>query len=144
MFVSIDPTETWQLSARKKAEYVRSYGRLKTGPGWHFLTGGEPAIHALAAAAGFHYFYDPASRQFAHPSGIVVVTPQGRVSKYFYGVEFDPAKLHWALVEASGGAVGSPVYQLLLLCYHWNPLVGKYGLLIAWGLKAGCFGTLAR
>jgi protein SCO1/2 len=143
VFASIDPAETWQLSARKKAEYVRSYGRLNTGPGWHFLTGSEPAISALAAATGFHYFYDPASRQFAHPSGIVVVTPQGRVSKYFYGVEFDPPKLRGALVEASGGAIGSPVERLLLLCYHWNPLVGKYGLLIAWGLKAGCFGTCA-
>lgn len=143
VFVSIDPSETWQLGASKKAEYVRSYGRSNTNPGWHFLTGSEPAIKALAEAIGFHYFYDAPSRQFAHPSGIVIVTPQGRLSKYFYGVEFDPPKLRWALVEASGGAIGSPVDQLLLLCYHWNPLVGRYGLLISWSLKVGCFGTLA-
>ena len=143
IFVSIDPSETWQLGARKKAEYVRSYGRLKTGPGWHFLVGNEPAISALATAIGFHYFYDPPSRQFAHPSGVVIATPEGRISKYFYGVEFDPPKLRWALVDASGGAVGSPVDQLLLLCYHWNPLVGKYGLLISRSLQAGCLGTCA-
>ena len=141
IFVSIDPSESWQLGARKKAEYVRSYGRLKTGPGWHFLVGNEPAIKTLAAAVGFHYFQDAASRQFAHPSGIVVVTPQGRLSKYFYGVEFDPQKLRWALLDAAGGTVGSPVDQLLLLCYHWNPLTGKYGLLILRSLQVGCLGT---
>ena len=143
VFVSIDPSETWQLGARKKAAYIRHYGREKTSSGWHFLVGGEPAIQALAAAVGFHYFYDAPSRQFAHPSGIVVATPQGRISKYFFGVEFDPPKLRWALVEASGGAIGSPVDQLLLLCYHWNPLVGKYGRLILQSLQVGCFGTCA-
>ena len=143
IFVSIDPSESWQLGARKKAEYVRSYGRSKTEFGWHFLVGSEHAITALATAVGFHYFYDAASQQFAHPSGIVVVTQQGRLSKYFYGVEFDPKKLRWALVEASGGAIGSPVEQLLLLCYHWNPLAGKYGLLISRVLQGGCVGTCA-
>ena len=141
IFVSIDPSESWQLGARKKAEYVRSYGRLKTDSGWHFLVGNEPAIKTLAAAVGFHYFQDPASGQFAHPSGIVVATPQGRLSKYFYGVEFDPQKLRWALLDASDGTVGSPVDRLLLLCYHWNPLTGKYGLLILRGLQVGCLGT---
>jgi protein SCO1 len=143
VFVSIDPSESWQLGARKKAEYVRHYGREKTSSGWHFLVGSEPAIQALTAAVGFHYFYDAASRQFAHPSGIMVATPQGRISKYFFGVEFDPPKLRWALVEASGGAIGSPVDQLLLLCYHWNPLVGKYGRLVFQSLQVGCFGTCA-
>jgi len=143
VFVSIDPSESWHLSAQKKAEYVRSYGRLKTDSGWHFLVGNESAIETLADAVGFHYFQDPASRQFAHPSGIVVVTPQGRLSKYFYGLEFDPQKLRWALLDASGGTVGSPVDQLLLLCYHWNPLTGKYGLLILRSLQVGCLGTCA-
>ena len=143
LFVSIDPHETWQLAAKKRAEYIRSFGRSKTGPGWHFLTGREPEIKALAAAVGFHYFYDSPSQQFAHPSGLMVATPQGILSKYFYGVEFDPTLLRRSLLEASGGTVGSRVQALLLLCYHWNPLTGKHGVLIARVLKAMCLGTVA-
>ena len=143
VFVSIDPRETWQIAAKKRAEYVRSYGRSKTGQGWHFLTGQQPQIDALEKAVGFHSFYDPASQQFAHPSGLMVATPAGVLSKYFYGVEFDPNLLRQSLLEASGGTVGSRVETLLLLCYHWNPLTGKYGLLIAGVLKALCLGTVA-
>ncbi len=142
VFVSIDPRETWQLAAQKRARFIRSYGRSKTGAGWHFLTGNEPNIQTLASTVGFHFFYDPPSGQFAHPSGIVVVTPQGRISKYFYGVEFDPAQLRLALLQASGESIGSRVDALLLLCYHWNPLTGKYGWLIALALKIGCFATV--
>ena len=143
VFVSIDPRETWQLAAKKRAEYLRSYGRAKTGPGWHFLTGHDPEIHVLADAVGFHYFYDPPSGQFAHPSGLIVATPRGVASKYFYGVEFDPGLLRQALLEASSGTVGSRVEALLLLCYHWNPLTGRYGVLIARVLKGMCLGTVA-
>ena len=143
VFVSIDPNETWQLSAKKKAGFIRSYGRSKAGTGWHFLTGAQPDIQELADAVGFHFFYDPPSRQFAHPSGIMVVTPQGRLAKYFYGVEFNPALLRAALLAASAGTIGSKVETLLLLCYHWNPLTGKYGTLIAGVLKAGCLSTVA-
>ena len=143
VFVSIDPKETWQLAAKKRAEYIRSYGRSKTGPGWHFLTGQQPQIDALEKAVGFHSFYDPASQQFAHPSGLMVATPAGVLSKYFYGVEFDPNLLRQSLLEASGGTVGSRVEALLLLCYHWNPLTGKYGVLIARVLKTLCLGTVA-
>ena len=143
LFVSIDPHETWQLAARKRAEYIRSFGRSKTGPGWHFLTGHAPEIRALADAVGFHYFYDPPSQQFAHPSGLMIVTPGGVLSKYFYGVEYDPALLRQSLLEASGGTVGSKVQALLLLCYHWNPMTGKYGWLISLVLKTLCLGTVA-
>ena len=143
VFVSIDPHETWQLAARKRAEYIRSFGRSKTGPGWHFLTGRAPEIRALADAVGFHYFYDPPSQQFAHPSGLMIATPGGVLSKYFYGVEYDPASLRQSLLEASGGTVGSKVQALLLLCYHWNPMTGKYGWLIALVLKTLCLGTVA-
>ena len=143
VFVSIDPRETWQLAARKRADYIRSYGRSKTGAGWHFLTGREPQIKALADAVGFHYFYDPPSQQFAHPSGLIIATPQGILSKYFYGVEYDPHLLRQALLEASGGTVGSRVQALLLLCYHWNPLTGKYGVLISRVLTGMCLGTVA-
>lgn len=143
IFVSIDPHETWQLAAKKRTEYVRSFGRAKTGPGWHFLTGHETEIHALADAVGFHYFYDLQSQQFAHPSGLMIATPDGVLSKYFYGVEYDPALLRQSLLEASGGSVGSRVEALLLLCYHWNPMTGKYGWLIALVLKTLCLGTVA-
>ena len=143
LFVSIDPHETWQLAAKKRTEYIRSFGRSKTGPGWHFLTGREPEIRALADAVGFHYFYDPPSQQFAHPSGLMITTPGGVLSKYFYGVEYDPTLLRQSLLEASGGTVGSRVQALLLLCYHWNPMTGKYGWLISLVLKTLCLGTVA-
>ena len=143
LFVSIDPAETWQLSAKKRADYIRSYGRSKTGPGWHFLTGQAPQIQALAAAVGYHFFYDPPSQQFAHPSGLMVATPDGVLSKYFYGVEYDPHVLRQAILDAAGGTIGSHVQALLLLCYHWNPLTGKYGLLISRVLKTMCLGTVA-
>ena len=143
LFVSIDPRESWQLAAKKRTEYIRGFGRSKTGPGWHFLTGNAPEIQALASAVGFHYFYDPPSQQFAHPSGLMVVTPDGVLSKYFYGVEYDPGVLRQSLLEASGGTVGSKVQALLLLCYHWNPMAGKYGWLISLVLKVLCLGTVA-
>ena len=143
VFVSIDPNETWQLAARKRTEYVRSYGRARTGSGWHFLTGHEPEIAALAAAVGFHYFYDPPSKQFAHSSGLVIATPAGVVSKYFYGVEYDPDLLRRSILEASNGSVGSRVQALLMLCYHWNPLTGKYGVVISQAIKVMCLGTVA-
>ena len=143
VFVSIDPHETWKLAAKKRPEYIRGFGRSKTGPGWHFLTGHEPEIRALADAVGFHYFYDPPSQQFAHPSGLMITTPDGVLSKYFYGVEYDPNALRLSLLEASGGTVGSKVEALLLLCYHWNPLAGKYGWLISLVLKILCLGPVA-
>ena len=143
VFVSIDPNETWQLAAKKRDAYIRSYGRSKTGPGWHFLTGQKPQIDALANAVGFHFFYDPPSQQFAHPSGLMIATPQGVLSKYFYGVEYDPTLLRQSILDASGGTVGSRVQALLLLCYHWNPLTGKYGVIISRTIKVLCLGTVA-
>ncbi|HEY1770775.1 MAG TPA: SCO family protein [Chthoniobacterales bacterium] len=142
MFVSIDPKEKWQLAARKQAEYVKTYGREKTARGWHFLTGDEAQIRALAQAVGFHYFYDKGAKQFAHPSGIMVVSPDGRMSKYFYGIEFDPLELRRAVMDASHETIGSKVQALLLLCYHWNPLTGKYGLLIAHVIMTSCIVTV--
>lgn len=143
LFISIDPNETWQLAARKRADYIRSYGRDRTGPGWHFLTGRAPQIAAIASAVGFHYYYDPAARLFVHPSGLIILTPQGVASKYFYGVEFDPHLLQQSLLDASGGSIGSKVEALLLLCCEWNPLTGKYGVLISILLKVFCLGTVA-
>lgn len=128
--VSFDARETPQLAFAKKESYLEKYSRKHANEGWHFLTGQEPAIKALADAAGFHYAYDPLSKQFAHASGIMVLTPEGKISRYFYGVEYPPKDLRLGLVEASNNKIGSPVDQLLLYCYHYDPTTGKYGLVI--------------
>ncbi len=126
--VSIDPSETPELAARKKAEYVRRYS--KSPLGWHFLTGAEPQIKELAASVGFRYAYDPKSKQFAHASAIMVLTPAGKLSRYFYGIEYPPRDLRLGLVEASENKIGTPVDQLLLYCYHYDPGTGKYSAIV--------------
>ncbi len=125
--VSFDPKDTPETAADKKKMYVRRYGRLNTANGWHFLTGDEQNIKALTDAVGFHYTYDPATQQFAHASGIMILTPGGKLSRYFYGVEYAPRDLRLGLVEASNEKIGSPVDQILLFCYHYDPATGKYG-----------------
>jgi protein SCO1 len=127
--VSFDPKDTPQLAASKKALYVRRYGRPGTANGWHFLTGDESNIHKLTEAVGYHVKYDPATDQWAHASGIMIVTPEGRLSRYFYGVEYAPRDVRLGLVEASANKIGTPVDQLLLFCYHYDPATGKYGAL---------------
>jgi protein SCO1 len=126
--VSIDPTETPDLAARKKAEYLRRYAKSSTG--WHFLTGAEPQIRQLAEAVGFRYAYDPRTKQYAHASAIMVLTPGGRLSRYFYGIEYAPRDLRLGLVEASENKIGSPADQLLLYCYHYDPSTGKYSAIV--------------
>jgi protein SCO1 len=134
--VSIDPNEPTSRAADKKASYVLRYGRPGTSGGWHFLTGAPAAIERLTNAVGFRYFYDEASDQFAHPSGIVVVTPHGRISQYLLGIEYPPEDLSHALQKASRGEKGSLVRSLLLLCFHYNPETGKYSLAITRVLQA--------
>ena len=124
--ISIDPSESPQLAAAKRDNYAHSYSPRAGPEGWHFLTGTEPNIRAVADAVGFHYRYDPETKVFLHASGIMVTTPAGRVARYFYGVEFTPKDLKLGLVEASGNRIGSPVDQILLLCYHYDPAKGKY------------------
>jgi protein SCO1/2 len=128
--LSIDPHETPAMAAAKKQRYAQSYRRPGADVGWHFLTGEQPAIEKLARVAGFRYQYDPASDQYAHASGIVLVTPEGRISRYFYGIEYHPTDLRLGLVESSANRIGSPVDQFLLLCFHYDPRTGKYGLII--------------
>jgi protein SCO1 len=128
--VSIDPKETAELAAAKKQSYLRKYGRAGAGAGWHFLTGDEPQIRKLADEVGFHYAYDPSIKQYAHPSGLVILTPDGKVAKYFFGVKFAPAELYASLQDASKSKVGSPIERLVLLCFHYSPIKGKYGALI--------------
>lgn len=129
--VSFNPRENSGLAANKKRVYVGLYGRSGASEGWHFLTGDEPQIQALARAVGFHYAYDPDSGQYAHATAIMVLTPQGRISRYFYGIDYPSRDLRLSLVEASGGKIGSPADKILLYCYHYDPTTGKYGLVIA-------------
>ncbi len=129
IYVSIDPNETPQLAAEKKKAYVRSYGRGKAD-GWHFLTGDKNAIQKLADEVGFHFAWDPAIKQFAHPSGLVILTPDGKVSHYIFGVTYSAEDLNSALRDAGANKTGSPVEQFILLCFHYSPLTGKYGNLI--------------
>jgi protein SCO1/2 len=128
--VSIDPKETAVLAAAKKQTYLKRYGRAGAGAGWHFLTGDEPEIRKLADEVGFHYAYDASIKQYAHPSGLVILTPDGKVAKYFFGVTFSPAQVYAALQDASKRKVGSPIERLVLLCFHYSPIKGKYGALI--------------
>ncbi len=125
--VSFDPKDTPELAASKKQMYLRRYGHTGTANGWHFLVSDERNVKALADAVGFHYKYDPKTDQYAHASGIMVLTPDGHISKYFYGVEYAPRDLRLGLVEASNDKIGSPVDQILLFCYHYDPATGKYG-----------------
>ncbi|HLG96179.1 MAG TPA: SCO family protein [Bryobacteraceae bacterium] len=129
--VSFNPHETWQLAASKKANYIEKYQRKGAAQGWHFLTGDEDHIKTLADTAGFHYKYDPITKQYAHASGILVLTPEGKISKYFYGIEYKPKDLRLGLVEASQNRIGTFADQVLLFCFHYDPSTGKYGLVIA-------------
>ena len=128
--VSIDPGETPARAAAKKSEYVKQYGRVSAQHGWHFLTGGQEQIDRLTKAVGFRYEYDPETDQYVHASGIMLLTPEGKLARYFYGIEYAPKDVRLGLVEASQGKIGSAVDQLLLLCYQYDPATGKYGLVI--------------
>ncbi len=128
--VSIDPDETPAAAARRKAGYVRQYGRATAMEAWQFLVGKPPAVERLAQEIGFHYSYDKESGEFAHPSGIVVLTPHGVISSYLLGVNYDAEELGKAIRRASRGERGTVVHQLALLCFHYNPVTGRYSLAI--------------
>ena len=140
--VSIDPLERPVLAEAKQALYTGLYGRPGGAAGWHFLTGEEQQIRQLANATGFRYAYDPDSKQFAHASAIMLLTPEGKISRYFYGIQFPSRDLRLGLVEASAGKIGSPVDQVLLFCYHYDPSTGKYGLLISRLIQAAGAATV--
>jgi protein SCO1/2 len=125
--VSFDPREPPALAAAKKKTYLERYGRPGAEEGWHFLTGEEGPIQRLTEAVGFRYTYDDRYDQFAHASGIMVLTPGGKISRYFYDVKYSPRDLRLGLVEASANRIGSPVDQVLLFCFHYDPAEGKYG-----------------
>src|SRR5579864_8974464 len=140
--VSFDPRETPEIAAVKKKDYVKRYGRPNAATGWHFLTGSAESVNALTKAVGFQYQYDPKINQFAHATAIMVLTPQGRISRYFYGVDFPPKDLRMGLVEASQGKIGNPIDQVLLYCYHYDPATGKYGAVITNILRLAAAATI--
>jgi len=124
--VSIDPLETPKLAMLKKESYITEFGRPAAAAGWHFLTGREPDIRALAASVGFGYRYDEERQQYAHAAGIFLLTPDGRVARVLYGVMFEPRTLKLGLTEAGEGKVGSTADQALLFCYHYDANAGRY------------------
>jgi len=140
--VSFDPTDTPEMAAAKKAELLKRYGRPGAAEGWHFLTGNQAAIDGLTQSAGFEYEYDPKIQQFAHATAILVLTAQGRIAQYYYGVEFAPRDLRLALVQASENKIGSIADQVLLYCYHYDPDQGKYGAIISRILKLAAAATI--
>jgi protein SCO1 len=130
IYVSIDPHETPSLAAAKKRSYLKRYGRDSAESGWHFLTGDPNSIQRLADEVGFRYAYDPLSKQYAHPSGLVVLTPDGKISRYLFGVTFSPRELYASLDTASSRKIGSRIQDLILLCFHYRPITGRYGNII--------------
>ena len=141
--VSIDARETSAHAAEKKRTLVSDYGRPGAAEGWHVLVGDTDAVHQLADAIGFHYRYDAASDQFAHAAGLFVLTPEGRISRVLYGIDYAPRDLRLALVEASQGKIGTLADQLLLFCYHYDPATGKYGPAAMAAVRIGAALTLA-
>jgi len=140
--VSFDPRETTEMAAAKKKDYVGRYGRANAAGGWHFLTGEPDSINALTKAVGFQYQYDAKTNQYAHATAIMVLTPQGHISRYFYGVDFPPKDLRMGLVEASQGKIGNAVDAVLLFCYHYDPETGKYGAMVANILRLAAAATI--
>ena len=124
--VSINPLETPALAKEKKQNYIKRYGRPSAMAGWHFLTGREPEIDRLAETVGFSFVYDPVEKQYAHAAAIFVCTPDGRVARYLYGIEYPPKRLKLGLLEASEGKIGTTLDQLILYCYHYDPSNRRY------------------
>lgn len=141
--VSFDPRETSELARSKKETYIQWYKRPGAAQGWHFLTGDKESIDKLTDAVGFHYKFDQSTDQFIHASGIMIATPQGKLARYFYGIDYAPKDLRLGLIEASNNEIGNPVDRLLLYCYHYDPAAGKYGAAIMNILRAAGLFTVA-
>jgi protein SCO1/2 len=140
--VSFDPREKPELAQAKRAAYLERYARPGTEGGIHFLTGAQPAIDALTKAAGFRYAFDQESGQFAHPAGILVATPEGRISRYLFGADFAPRDLRLALIESAAGRIGTVTDQVLLYCYHYDPASGRYTTAVMNLVRAGGIATV--
>jgi protein SCO1/2 len=141
--VSFEPKETPELARAKKAAYLRRYKRPGAAAAWHFLTGDADQIRRLTEAVGFRYAWDETTKQYAHASGVMVLTPDGRLARYLYGVEYAPKDLRFSIFEASQGKILSPVDRLLLYCYHYDPELGRYGATVMGTLRVAAVLTLA-
>jgi protein SCO1 len=140
--VSFDPRETPELAAAKKAQFLKMYGRPGAEAGWHFLTGEQSNIEALTNGAGFQYQFDPKTGQFAHATAIMVLTPEGKIAQYYYGVDYAPKDLRLGLVQAADNKIGNVVDQVLLYCYHYDPATGKYGAMVTRVLRLAALATI--
>lgn len=140
--VSFDPRDTPKDAADDKKRYLSRYRRAGAEQGWHFLTGRKDQIDALASAVGFHYKWDQASQQFAHATGIMLLTPDGRMAQYYYGIDYPPRDIQMGLIEASQGKIGNVVDQVLLYCFHYDPTQGRYGAVIFNILRVSALATL--
>jgi protein SCO1/2 len=137
VFVSFDPRETPDMAAKKKVAALSHYGRPETAAGWHFLTGKEKQIQTLTSAANFRYSFDEKINLFAHASGIMLITPDGRISRYFYGIEYPSRDVRFGLVDASAGKIGTPIDHLLLYCFQYNPETARYSATILRIIRLG-------
>jgi len=142
VFISFDPSDTPQEALQKKQAALSRFARPNTDPGWHFLTGTQPSIDAVTKAAAFRFTYDPKTQLFAHASGILLLTPDGRISRYFFGVEYPPSHVRLGLVDASSGKIGTPVDHLLLFCYQYDPTKARYSATVLTVIRMGGVVTL--
>ena len=143
VFVSFDPRDRPETAAAKKAELMSYWSMQNQSGAWHLLTGEATAIKEITSAAGFNYQWDVKTQQFAHMSGVLVITPDGRLSRYFYGIEYSPKELRLALVESGKGAIGSKIDELLLYCFHYDPASGRYGVVVMNLIRLGGVVTVA-
>lgn len=142
LIATIDPREEHHLASEKKKHYLDAYGRGQAAAGWHWLTGDEASIRRLADAVGFRYVYDAHTDQYAHPDGVIILTPEGKVARYFMQLEYPARDLQFGLMEAANRRIGSPIDAFALWCYHYNPVTGKYGLAVMKLVRMGALATL--
>lgn len=140
--ISFNPADTPADARAKRNQYSRRYSKKAGINGWHFLVGSQASIQAVMQAVGFHYRWDPVNKMYIHASGVMVLTPEGRIARYLYGVEYEPKDLKLSLIEASHNRIGTPVDQILLFCYHYDPKTGKYGALVVNMLRGAAALTL--
>lgn len=140
--ISFDPKDTPAIAKAKKETYLAHYGRPETAAGWHFLTGTPASIAKITEAVGFKYQWDEQTKQFAHAGGIQIATPEGKLSRYFYGIDYAPKDIKFGVMDASSNKIGNPVEKLILYCYHYNPASGKYGLMIMNIIRLGGVATI--
>jgi protein SCO1 len=140
--VSFNPKDTPATATAKKEMYLGRYKREGANEGWHFLTGEQASIDRITKAAGYRYVWDEQTKQFAHPTGIIVLTPEGRLARYLFGIEYGPRDLRYALVEASNGRLGNVADALLLYCYHYDPMTGRYGFVIMRAIRLAGAATI--